>query len=87
MYKLPQDADAFQLVLSRYAYTIANKIPGLRKYEASPGPVATPAGPSALHLIAALRFDDLISIRRDSGSPEGQVAAANVGHSPPAAPT
>jgi uncharacterized protein (TIGR02118 family) len=57
---------------------IAKKVPGLRKYEVSQGPVATPAGPSGLHLIATLHFDDLAAIQRVFASAEGQAAAADV---------
>jgi hypothetical protein len=32
----------------------AKKIPGVRKYEVSKGPITTPAGPSGLHLVAIL---------------------------------
>jgi uncharacterized protein (TIGR02118 family) len=57
---------------------IAKKIPGIRKYEVSQGPVVTPAGPSGLHLIATLHFDDLAAIQRAFASAEGQAAAADV---------
>ena len=57
---------------------IAKKIPGLRKYEVSQGPVATPAGASGVHLIATLHFDDMAAVQRAFASPEGQAAAADV---------
>jgi uncharacterized protein (TIGR02118 family) len=41
-------------------------------------PIVTPAGPSSLHLIATLHFDDLAAIQRGFASPEGQAAAADV---------
>jgi uncharacterized protein (TIGR02118 family) len=54
------------------------KIPGVRKYEISKGPVATPAGPSGYHLVATLQFDDLAAIQKAFGSAEGQAAVADV---------
>ena len=57
---------------------LAKKIPGLRKYEVSEGPVPTPAGPSGYHLVALLHFDDLAAIQAAFGSVEGQAAVADV---------
>jgi uncharacterized protein (TIGR02118 family) len=57
---------------------LAKKIPGLRKYEVSKGPIATPAGPSDLHLVAILQFDDLASIERAFASAEGKAAAGDL---------
>ena len=52
MYKTPKDAAAFDKHYAEKHIPMAKKIPGLRKYEVSKGPFATPAGPSAYHLIA-----------------------------------
>jgi uncharacterized protein (TIGR02118 family) len=57
---------------------IAKKIPGLRGYDVSRGPIATPTGLSALHLIATLHFDDMAAIHAAFASPEGKAAAADV---------
>lgn len=78
MYKHPKDAAAFDAYYAGTHIPIAQKIPGLRKYEVSVGPVATPVGPSAFHLIATLHFDDLAAIVAAFASPEGQAAAADV---------
>jgi uncharacterized protein (TIGR02118 family) len=78
MYKTPKDAVAFDKYYFEKHVPIAKKIPGLRKYEVSQGPVVTPAGPSGLHLIAILTFDDLAAIQRAFASAEGQAAAADV---------
>src|SRR6266852_2891841 len=73
MYKTPKDTAAFEKHIP-----IAKKIPGLRKYAISQGPVATPAVPSAFHLIAILTFDNLAAIQAGFGSAEGRAAAADV---------
>ncbi|HWC64042.1 MAG TPA: EthD family reductase [Rhizomicrobium sp.] len=78
MYRTPEDADAFDRYYFSTHVPIAKKIPGLRKYEVSKGPVATPAGPSAFHLIAILHFDNLAAIQAAFASADGQRAAADV---------
>jgi uncharacterized protein (TIGR02118 family) len=78
MYKTPHDAAAFDRHYFERHVAIAKKIPGLRKYEVSQGPVATPAGPSGYHLIATLLFDDLAAVQGAFGSAEGQAAVADV---------
>ena len=78
MYKTPKDAAAFDKHYAENHVPLAKKIPGLRKYTVSQGPVATPAGPSAFHLIATLTFDNLAAIQAGVASAEGQAAAADV---------
>src|ERR1700721_2691762 len=78
MYKTPEDAAAFDKHYFSTHIPIAKKIPGLREYEVSHGPVLTPAGPSDFHLIATLDFDDMAAIQNAVASAEGQAAAADV---------
>jgi uncharacterized protein (TIGR02118 family) len=78
MYKTPKDAAAFDKYYVETHIPIAKKIPGLKKYEVSQGPVATPAGPSAYHLIATLYFDNMAAVQAAFGSAEGKTAAADV---------
>ena len=78
MYKIPKDVGAFDKHYRDTHIPIAKKIPGLRKYEVSRGPVATPAGPSGFHLIAILHFDDIAAIQAGFASPEGRAAGADV---------
>lgn len=78
MYKTPKDKAAFDKHYIETHIPLAKKIPGLRKCEISQGPIGTPAGPSNLHLIATLHFDDLAAMQKALGSPEGQAAAADV---------
>lgn len=77
MYKTPKDSAAFQKHYFETHIPLARKIPGLRKLEISQGPVATPAGPSEVHLIAILHFDDLNAIQKAFASAEGRAAAAD----------
>lgn len=78
MYRHPQDVAAFDKYYLEKHIAIAKKIPGLRKYEISHGPVATPAGPSGYHLVAVLKFDDLAAVPAAFSSPEGRAAVTDV---------
>jgi uncharacterized protein (TIGR02118 family) len=79
MYKTPQDTAAFDKHYFDKHVALVKKIPGVRHYEVSRGAVATPAGPSAYHLVAVLRFDDMAAIQKALASQEGQAAVADVG--------
>jgi len=78
IYRNPKDGAAFDKHYFGTHVPLAKKIPGLRKYEVSQGPVATPAGPSEFHLVATLHFDDMMAIQKAFASAEGQAAAADV---------
>jgi len=77
-YRTPADAAAFDAHYRDVHAPLARKIPGLRRFEMSEGPVMTPEGPSDIHLIATLHFDSLADIAAAFASPEGQAAAADV---------
>ena len=78
LYKTPTDAAAFDKYYAETHIPIAKKIPGLRSYEISRGPVASPAGDFGVHLVATLTFDSLAAIQAAFASPEGQAAGADV---------
>jgi uncharacterized protein (TIGR02118 family) len=78
MYKTPKDTAAFEKYYFEKHVPLAKKIPGLRKYSVSQGPVATPAGPSGFHLIAILTFDSLAAIQAAFASGEGRASAADL---------
>jgi uncharacterized protein (TIGR02118 family) len=56
---------------------LAKTIPGLRKYEVSDGPIATPVGTANVHRIGTLHFDDRAAIEKAFASAEGQAAGAD----------
>ena len=64
MYKTPKDPAAFDKHYFEIHVPLAKKTPGLTKYEVSRGPVATPAGSSAYHLLALLHYDDVAAIEK-----------------------
>jgi uncharacterized protein (TIGR02118 family) len=78
MYKTPRDAAAFDRYYFGTHVPLAKKIPGVRKYEVSQGPVVSPMGASDYHLIAILHFDDVAAIQNAFASAEGQAAVADV---------
>lgn len=77
-YRTPKDAAAFDRYYFETHVPIAKRIPGLRRYEVSHGPVVTPAGPADVHLVAILHFDDMAAIQQAFASAEGQAAAADM---------
>jgi uncharacterized protein (TIGR02118 family) len=78
LYKKPADAAAFDAYYFGTHVPKAKKVPGLRHYEVSAGPVATPQGDSPYHLVAILSFDSADAVQRGMGSPEGQAAAGDL---------
>ena len=77
IYQTPKNVEAFDKHYFEIHVPLAKKIPGLRKYEISDGPIATPGGPSDVYLIGTLHFDDLAAIEKAFASPEGQAAGAD----------
>jgi uncharacterized protein (TIGR02118 family) len=78
IYKTPKDVAAFDKHYVGTHIPLAKKIPGLKKYEVSAGPIASPNGSGAdIHLVAMLHFDDMAAIRAAFASPEGQEAGAD----------
>ena len=80
LYKKPADAAAFDAYYFGKHVPTAKKIPGLRRYDVSTGPVASGAGESPYHLVAMLEFDSLAAIQSGLASAEGQAAAGDLGN-------
>ncbi|MES1149994.1 MAG: EthD family reductase [Bradyrhizobium guangdongense] len=78
LYKTPKDAAAFDKYYAETHIPLAKKIPGLKKYAISKGPVNSPAGPSGIHLVAILTFDSLADIQAGFGSEAGKAAGGDV---------
>lgn len=80
LYKHPSDPSAFDAHYFSTHVPLAKKIPGLRSYEVSTGPVGGPQGESPYRLVAILKFDSAHAVQQGLGSPEGQAAAADLGN-------
>jgi uncharacterized protein (TIGR02118 family) len=78
LYKTPKDPAAFDKYYAETHIPLAKKMPGLRKYQVSQGPVVSAAGPSGSHLIATLTFDSVAAVQSAFGSAEGKATAADV---------
>jgi uncharacterized protein (TIGR02118 family) len=78
LYKKPADAAAFDAYYFATHVPKAKKVPGLKRYEVSAGPVGTPQGASPYHLAAILSFDSVDAVQRGLSSPEGQATAADL---------
>jgi uncharacterized protein (TIGR02118 family) len=78
LHKTPNDAAAFDKCYFENHIPLAKKLPGLRKYRVTKGPVATQGGPSNLHLIAVPSCDNMAAIKAAFASAEGKAAAADV---------
>lgn len=78
LYKKPSDPAAFDAHYASTHAPLAKKIPGLKRYEISTGPVATPAGDSAYHLVAILGFESVDALKAGLASPQGQAAAGDL---------
>jgi uncharacterized protein (TIGR02118 family) len=78
LYKTPKDPAAFDKYYAETHIPLAKKMPGLRKYQVSQGPVVSAAGQSGIHLIATLTFDSVAAVQSAFGSAEGKATAADV---------
>lgn len=77
LYNTPADPAAFDRYYRDVHLPIAKRIPGLRSYSISSGPVQALAG-TAPHLVAILTFDSMADLKAALVSPEGQATAADV---------
>ncbi|MGF6753704.1 EthD family reductase [Paraburkholderia sp. GAS42] len=78
LYKNPTDKAAFDAYYESTHVPIAKKVPGLKKYEISTGPVKLLGGESPYHLVALLEFASTDALMQGLGSPEGKAAAGDL---------
>jgi uncharacterized protein (TIGR02118 family) len=77
IYKRPKDVTAFERHYFEKHVPLAKKLPGLRKYEVSFGPIVSPTGAADAYMVATLHFDDLAAIRSAFATEVGQACAAD----------
>lgn len=77
LYNATADPAAFDRYYLQTHVPLAQKIPGLRSFVISNGPVQALAG-TAPHLIAILNFDSLADLNAALASPEGRAAGADL---------
>lgn len=78
LYNPPADPAAFDAHYANVHVPLARKVPGLRSYTLSKGPVATVAGDYACYMVAEVVFDSMEDLQAGVGSPEGQAAIADL---------
>lgn len=77
VYQNPRDPEGFEKHYDEVHVPLAKKLPGLRKYEISKGPVVPIAGARQPYRIASLYFDDMEAIRTAFASEIGRACAAD----------
>jgi uncharacterized protein (TIGR02118 family) len=77
IYKTPKDPEAFNRHYFEKHMPLAKRLPGIRKYEVSRGPIMSATGASDAYMVATLFFDDLAAIRSAFASEIGQACAAD----------
>src|SRR5580704_12476892 len=77
LYNKPTDTAAFDRYYVQTHIPLAKKVPRLRSYVISNGPVQALAG-TAPYLVAILSFDSMADLSAALASPEGQAAAADL---------
>ena len=82
IYKTPQDPATFNKHYFEVHIPLAEKLPGIRKYEVSRGPVTTHAGGEA-YMVAILTFDSVAAIKAAFASEAGAACAADRRHFAP----
>lgn len=78
LHNTPADPAAFDGYVRSTHAPLVKKIPGLRSFELSQGPVMTPQGPAPYHSVAILGFDSMADLQAALGSAEGQAAAGDL---------
>jgi uncharacterized protein (TIGR02118 family) len=81
-FKTPADPAAFDKHYFKVHIPLAKKLPGIRKYEVSRGPVKTLAGGEA-YMVAILTFDSVAAIKAAFASEAGGACAADRQHFAP----
>jgi uncharacterized protein (TIGR02118 family) len=77
VYKTPDDDDAFDRHYFGVHVPLAKKLPGLRKYETSVGPIMTLGSAANTYFVAVLHFESVAAMQSAFASPEGQACAAD----------
>ena len=75
IYKTPKNIEAFEKHYWEIHIPLAKKLPGIRKYEVSKGPLTVISGNKDTYLIATLYFDSLTAIKEAFASECGQACA------------
>ena len=78
LYGKPKDAAAFDAYYFEKHVPAAKKLPGLKRFEVSAGPINMPQGGPPYHLVAQLEFDSLQALGAAMASAEGRAVGADL---------
>lgn len=78
LYNTPIDPKAFDAYYHSTHVPLAKRLPGLRTYRTSKGPVMTPAGPAPYHLVAMLSFGSMADVQVALASTDGQAVVKDL---------
>ena len=79
-YGMPEDPAAFDAHYRDIHIPLVEKMPLLKGFEYSTGPVVSSDESAAYHLVAILTYESQDDLDASLGSPEGQAAVADVGN-------
>ena len=77
IYKKPADPAAFGKHYFDVRVPLAKRVPGLRRYEVSKGPITLLSPGDTPYLVATLYFDSAADIRKAFASETGKACAAD----------
>jgi uncharacterized protein (TIGR02118 family) len=77
IYRKPADPAAFDKHYFDVHVPLAKRLPGLRRYEASKGPITLLSPGNTPYFVAALHFDSVAAIREAFASEAGKACAAD----------
>ena len=75
IYRTPKDPKAFEEHYFNVHVPLAKKLPGLKRYETSKGPIVGMAGAADPYFIATLQFESLHAIKSAFATELGQACA------------
>jgi len=77
VYKNPLNPEAFDRHYFEIHMPLAKKLPGLRRYEVSKGPIHALSAGDAPYMVATLHFDSVADIRSAFATEAGAACAAD----------
>jgi uncharacterized protein (TIGR02118 family) len=80
LYGPPEDTAAFDAHYAGTHAPLAEKVPGLRRFEHGRVLAGADGSDAPYHYMAELHFDDADALAAGLGSPEGQAAGEDVGN-------
>ena len=78
LYHHPENTTAFDEYYAARHVPLAERIPGLKKFEITAGPITSADGAAPYHFVAILTFESMSELQAGMASAEGQIAVADL---------